>query len=277
MKERTVFIAHNDNTYEEHQTGSASSNNKIEALKKLRHMVAKIEEEGKTPTWDMETENTLVHATSTLDFGELRQSGVHEIWAQKPIDTAAAMALLLSIEKENTAPVLWVTTRRFSYDYGVPYGPGLHAQGITPERLLFVMCRDEKEALWAIEEGLKVNAISAVVGEVTQMDLTSSRRLTITAQDHNTRCLLLMRSEHAPSSAAYTRWQTEAGESHHSFFNEQAPGHAVLSAALTKHRGGKRPITQTMEWFHAPDYLYMASPVADRPVASITPIAQAAI
>ena len=272
-----MFVAHNDNTYEEHQTGSTSSNNKLGALKKLRHMVAKIEEAGKTPTWDMETENSATDARQEHDFNDLFQSGVHEIWAQKPIDTAAAMALLLSVEKENTAPILWVSTRRFAYDYGVPYGPGLHAQGITPDRLLFIVCRDEKEALWAIEEGLKVKAISAVVGEVTQMDLTCSRRLTITAQDHDTRCLLLMRSEHAPSSAAYTRWQTKAQESHYSFFNEQAPGHAVLSATLTKHRGGKRPITQTMEWFHAPDYLYMASPVADRPMATITPIAQAAV
>lgn len=200
---------------------------------------------------------------TSLPFGE-----VHELWAETMADYTAAMACLLTAVKDSDKPILWVTSRAAMLDHGLPYGPGLRQHGIAPERIILVQAHKPIDALWAVEEGLKTDAFASVVGECGPVDLTASRRLTLAAQTHGSRCLLLVRSTEAPSSAAHSRFRIAPTASHDAFFDAKAPGDARGTVSLVKHRGGERPFSFTMEWpSHAQDYLSMAPTLADRPAA----------
>lgn len=198
----------------------------------------------------------------------LAHGEVHELWAETIADYTAAMACLLMSVKDSHRPVLWVTSRPVVRDHGLPYGPGLKQHGIAPERIILVQAHKALDALWAMEEGLKTDAFAAVVGECNGMDLTASRRLTLAAQTHGSRCLLLMRTPEAPSSAAHSRFRVKPAPSCDALFDDRAPGNARGKLDLVKHRGGQRPFTTMMEWpSYAQDYLSMAASMADRPVA----------
>lgn len=203
--------------------------------------------------------------TSLAGGNLLNTATIHEIWAQKPIDLSAAMALPLSLIKDDVRPFLWVSSRALLREYGLPYGPSLKAAGIDPARFMLVRCKSRQETLWALEEGLKSKALSAVIGEIGQLDLTASRRLVLTARAHNTYGLLLIRSEKTMSTAAYSRWQLSSEVSEATAFDDRAPGDPVLNAQLVKHRGGQRPHVQKLKWVHdAPDSLPVAAPVANQ-------------
>lgn len=200
---------------------------------------------------------------TSLAYGE-----VHELWAETMADYSAAMACLLIAVKDSDKPILWVTSRAVALDHGLPYGPGLKGHGIAPERIILVQAHKAIDALWAVEEGLKTDAFASVVGECGPVDLTASRRLTLAAQTHGSRCLLLVRTPEAPSSAAHSRFRVSPAASGDTPFDAKAPGDARGMINLVKHRGGERPFSITMEWpSHAQDYLSMAAPMADRPVA----------
>lgn len=204
------------------------------------------------------------HLFSSLPFGE-----VHEVLAECIHDYTAAMACLLASVKGSNKPVLWITSRALVLDHGLPYGPGLKQYGFAPDRIILVQAHKALDALWAIEEGLKTDAFAAVVGECVAMDLTASRRLTLAAQTHGSRCLLLMRSRETLSSAAHSRIRVSPATSQDALFDSQAPGDARGTVDLVKHRGGERPFSTVMEWpSNAQDYLYMAAPMADRSTSS---------
>jgi|GEM_PF-1961400 len=201
---------------------------------------------------------------TSLAYGE-----VHELWAETICDYTTAMACLLMAVRDSDKPILWVTSRAVALDHGLPYGPGLKQFGIAPERIILVQAHKAIDALWAVEEGLKTDAFATVVGECGPVDLTASRRLTLAAQTHGSRCLLLVRTADAPQSAAHSRFHIAPAVSGDAPFDTMAPGDACGTINLVKHRGGERPFSITMEWpSHAQDYLSMAAPLADRPVAT---------
>ncbi len=54
--------------------------------------------------------------------------------------------------------------------------------GIDPERILFIDAAKPKDALWAIEEALKCDALTAVVGEISELSFNDSRRLQLAVE-----------------------------------------------------------------------------------------------
>jgi protein ImuA len=62
------------------------------------------------------------------------------------------------------------------------FPPALKTFGIAPDRILFIDTKKTKDTLWALEEAFKCNALSAVVGEVTEFGFEESRRLQLAAE-----------------------------------------------------------------------------------------------
>lgn len=248
--------AHNDNLI-----GKNS-----ETLSHLRQLVAGLEGQAtlamlaESPAKPSQQRESEPHAFTV----DIATGQVHEIWAKKPEDTTSSTAFILNMLAQSDESFLWVTSRHQAHEHGLPYGPGLAAMNIDPARLLLVRCRDEKEALWAIEEGLKCPGLAAVIGELEHMDLTASRRLVLAARGQSHRCLLLLRTSAEPASAAHSRYRVRPAQSQPSPTNTKAPGPSKAQIKLTKHRAGKRPSTQTMEWHHAQDHLSLLAPVANR-------------
>lgn len=233
---------------------------KLNALSALRADLARLDPATSgLATLEGESHDTSGHSVqSPFPAGWL-----HELWTPCPWDHATAMAWALSEMNDSDKPVLWVTSRRMLREQGMPYGPGLLALGLDPARFILARAASEQDGLWALEEGVKSAAFAGVIGELTDIDLTSSRRLSLAAQNHKVRCLLLMRSETEPQTVAYSRWLTRSGTDANAGVY---PGTAHLQAALCKHRGGEHPHQSTLEWQDATHRFHMVASVADRPL-----------
>src|SRR5512144_2169615 len=152
---------------------------------------------------------------AVLPGGGLPRGCLHEIVAADVGGAAAAFAaVLLAGLAGDGGSVVWC--RR---DPGLHatklYGPGLAVFGLDLRRLLVVRARREIDVLWAMEEGLRSGAVSAVLGEVAAAPLIALRRLQLAAETGGTTGLLL-RPFGAPAAAgsATTRWRVASVPSH---------------------------------------------------------------
>ena len=66
-----------------------------------------------------------------------------------------------------------------------PFVPGLQAQGVAGDRLLWVRATQPNERLWATEQALRCAEVTAVLAWLPQAKSNELRRLQIAAQQHN--------------------------------------------------------------------------------------------
>ena len=201
-----------------------------------------------------------------LPWGGLCRGALHEV-AGTPGDGAVlGFAALVLARTGMVRPVLWCRTRQAVADHGALYGPGLAAVGVDPRRVIFVTVATTAEALWVLEEGLRCDALSAVVGEGAAPDFTASRRLQLAARQGQAMGLLLLPAgADARASAALTRWRVTSLASQ---------GSVSWRVALEQCRGG-RPHTWKMEARDAALRGAVALPLADGPLeeaASLTTV-----
>jgi protein ImuA len=104
-----------------------------------------------------------------------------------------------------TRPVLWCLQRTDLH------APGLALAGLEAKRLVLLRAPDERDLLWAMEEGLRSRALAAVVGEVGALPMSASRRLQLAAESTGVTGFVLHRAaSQAAASAAVTRWRVAA-------------------------------------------------------------------
>jgi len=89
-----------------------------------------------------------------------------------------------------------------------PFGPGLAAQGLAPERLLWVSATQPAARMWACEQALRCADVAAVLAWLPQARADQLRRLQMAASDH-AKLLFVMRPARAQgeSSPAVLRLQ----------------------------------------------------------------------
>jgi len=129
---------------------------------------------------------------------------VHEFISNAKEDAAATngfMAGLIShLMKKGTA--VWVSSKR------TVYPPALTVFGIAPEQIFFIDLSRQKDVLWAIEEALKCNALSVVVGELTELSFTETRRLQLAVeQSRVTGFIHRYDPKSENNTACVTRWK----------------------------------------------------------------------
>jgi len=151
---------------------------------------------------------------------------MHECISYSPEESAATAGftagLIAKMTKANGA-CIWVSPTRKVFP------PALKAYGISPENILFVDAKKEKEALWIMEEALKCEGLTAVIGEITNLDFKTSRRLQLATEKsrvtgfilrHNLRnintiaCIARWKISPLPSNAltpgvGFKRWNVE--------------------------------------------------------------------
>jgi protein ImuA len=103
---------------------------------------------------------------------------VHEFISDAKENAAATngfmVGLISPLIQKGTA--VWVSNKRTLFP------PALNVFGINPERIIFIDLWRPKEVLWAIEEALKCDALSVVVGELSELSFTESRRLQLAVE-----------------------------------------------------------------------------------------------
>ena len=175
-----------------------------------------------------------------LADGGLATTGLHEICGATSAiaDDAAATLFVAGIASRGAgANLLWVFGRRDLF------APGLAQVGLGPNRLIHAEAGRDPDILAVMEEGLRHGGLCAVVGEVGQVGMTTTRRLQLAAEEGGTIALLLRRWRRggadplAEPSAAITRWRIASAPS------EPLPvagvGRARWHVDLVRQRGGE--------------------------------------
>ena len=167
---------------------------------------------------------------------------VHEFISNAKEEAAATngfmSGLIGQLLKKGTA--IWVSNKRTLFP------PALNVFGIDPAQIFFIDLSRQKDVLWAIEEALKCNAISAVVGELTELSFTESRRLQLAVE--KSKVTGFIHRYHPKSeniTACVTRWKIKPLASK----TEGIPGVGFprWNVQLLKVRNGK-PGTWQTEW-----------------------------
>lgn len=140
----------------------------------------------------------------------LALGALHEVIEHGPASEFAGTATLFTagILARLKGPVLWCLTRRDLFS------PGLMQVGLHPNRVIYAETSRDGDVLPLIEEGLHEKGLGAVVGEVTRLGLTASRRLQLAAEASGVTALVIRRwwtmaqkdLTHLPT-AALTRWR----------------------------------------------------------------------
>jgi protein ImuA len=157
-----------------------------------------------------------------------------ELFAAHPRDGGWAGFLLA--QTDTAKPVLWIQDRMAILESGRVHPPGLPSRN-----LIHVETRDAKDALWAMEEGVRCAALSAVIGELwgdpRALDFTATRRLAVAAERSGVPCWLVRLGGTANLSGARMRWRVASAPSLVSDLDARAPGLPAWDAELFRARG----------------------------------------
>jgi protein ImuA len=142
----------------------------------------------------------------------LATGALHEFTAVHANDMPAAFgfvaALLGRALAEGGGPGLLVLSRRSLVGFGRPYAHGLRELGLDPGRLILAETTTDWQALWAMEEALRLRAISTVAGWIdSKVGLKASRRLNLAAEGSGILLFLLRPAGADEANAAVTRWR----------------------------------------------------------------------
>src|SRR5262249_41202229 len=149
-------------------------------------------------------------------------------------------------------PLLWVQDRMAILESGRIHPPGLPGQ-----ELIHVEARDARDALWAMEEGVRCAALSAVIGEIwgdpKVLDFTATRRLAVASERSRVPCWLVRLGGVANLSGARMRWRIASVPSLLNAFDPRALGTPAWDADLFRARGmppGRWTMTHEADRFH---------------------------
>ena len=153
---------------------------------------------------------------------------------------------------DTAKPLLWVQDRMAILESGRVHPPGLPTQN-----LIHVEARDAKDALWAMEEGVRCCALSAVIGELwgdpRVLDFTATRRLAVASERSGTPCWLVRLGGTANLSGARMRWRITSAMSLLNPLDSRAPGTPAWDAELFRARAmppGRWSIACEADRFH---------------------------
>jgi protein ImuA len=149
---------------------------------------------------------------AALPGGGLARAGLHEILAGDPGAAAGFAALILG---RSAGPTLWIGPDPDAWP------PGLARYGLAPEHLVLVRAPRPADAFWAMEEALRCHAIHGALLSLSEIDLTTARRLQLAAEAGGAIGVLLRADSAEPGpTPALTRWRVTAlpglgGPGHH--------------------------------------------------------------
>lgn len=176
---------------------------------------------------------------------------------------AAATLFAAGILARMQGQILWCRK------YTDLFAPALAQVGLPLNRLIFVDAGDEKTLLACVEEGLRHGGVAAVVGEISKLSMTASRRLQLAAETSGTTGIAIRRfwraedaEELKQPTAARTRWRVSALPS--ASLPVQGIGRARWMVELLRCRSG-RTAQFEVEACDEKGYLALSPDLVNRP------------
>ena len=181
------------------------------------------------------------------------------------VTDAGAVGFVLSRLKQTSDAILWVQDRQSQKESGHPYLPAL------PDRLVIQVATSRPaDVLWAMEEGLRCQSLSAVIGEIwgtpPALSFTATKRLSIRAEYYKIPCWLIRRATSPGISAARNRWRVASLPSHPHPDDAKAPGDPRWQVELFRSRTQK-PGTWVATYDRTSDRVCFSTPLRDGAVA----------
>ena len=155
--------------------------------------------------------------------------------------TGGFLACLLSALMQNGGACVWISSSRMLFP------TALANFGIAPDRVIFIDLQKERDTAWAMEEALKCAGLSAVVGELYDINFTATRRLQLAVEQSRVTGFIVRPDLHKSSvTACVSRWKITSIPSE---LDEKMPGVGFprWKIELLKMRNG-HPGTWQMEW-----------------------------
>jgi protein ImuA len=173
-----------------------------------------------------------------------------ELFSVHPRDGGWAGFLLAQVAADK--PLLWVQDRMAILESG-----RIHPPGLATRDLIHVEARDARDALWAMEEGVRCSCLSAVVGELwgdpKALDFIATRRLAVASERSGTPCWLVRLGGQVNLSGARMRWQVASAPSLLNDLDPRSPGLPAWDLELFRARGhppGRWSIAHEADRFH---------------------------
>lgn len=142
---------------------------------------------------------------NAFPHAEFPLGAVHEFistGAENAASTSGFIAGILASLMRSGGASIWISSA------GTIFPPALKSFGIAPDKIIFINLKKDKEILWAMEEALKCDSLSAVIGEIKELSFTNSRRLQLAVeQSHVTGFILRDKPRNLNITACVTRWK----------------------------------------------------------------------
>jgi protein ImuA len=125
---------------------------------------------------------------------------IHEFTCSSTEDigvTVSFIAGLLSQLSEQQGTCLWIG------DMLNVFPPALKLIGLEPDKSIFMESSKNKEQLWLMEEALKCEKLTAVVGEIKNIDFTASRRLQLAVEQSRVNGFIIRNNLHVGSPYSF--------------------------------------------------------------------------
>ncbi|MEZ0453009.1 ImuA family protein [Sphingobacterium thalpophilum] len=137
--------------------------------------------------------------------GVFPRGAIHEFVSFDRIGAAVScgfISTLLGKLMQNHGVCIWIST------FHTLFPASLKTFGVVPEDVIFVCMQRENDVLWAMEEALKCEGITAVLAEVHHLNFVQSRRLQLAVEKSRVTGFIL---QHNPRQLGATtcaaRWK----------------------------------------------------------------------
>lgn len=176
--------------------------------------------------------------------GSFPLGAIHEFVSAAPETSAVTSGFMfgvLSTLMTEQKLCMWISHQRRVFP------PSLTWFGIAPERIIFLDVSKEQDVLWAVDEALKCKGLSAVVGEVKDLDFTASRRLQLAVEQSMTTGFILRNNlKKLNTTACVSRWKLSSLASE-AFEDLPGIGLPKWHVELLRIRNG-RPGSWNVQW-----------------------------
>lgn len=161
--------------------------------------------------------------------------------AEHEAATKGFVSCLVSGLIKDSGVCVWISNQRSVFP------PALKSFGVEPDKVIFVNVQQEREILWVMEEALKCDGLTTVVGEMRELNFTTSRRFQLAVeQSQATGFIIRDRPRNLNINACISRWKISSMPADK---ENDLPGIGFprWNIELLKIRNGKPGVWQ-MEW-----------------------------
>lgn len=191
---------------------------------------------------------------STFPLGAIHEFLCHN--AEDCSSSSGFIAALLSSLMKCGSPSVWISPSK------TVFPPALKQFKLDPHRIIFVEAKRPKEILWAVEEALKCDSLCAVIGEISEISFTESRRLQLAVEQTRVTGFLIRSNPKNLATSSVTKWIVKSIPGSK---DSLVPGVSFprWNVELVKVRNGK-PGSWQMEWRKGKLHLVREASVARR-------------